>query len=46
MEKTNQIKVKQYEEKCQKCNRIIKAYSESQLKYNMNLHLEAHKRDL
>jgi len=35
-------KPKQMFKRCSICNKPIKGFSESQIKYNMKLHLEAH----
>ena len=35
-----------YSEKCDICNRNIKGFSESNLKYNMRLHKEKHDKEV
>lgn len=35
---------KMYSMKCKKCLRVIRAFSESNLEYNMRLHLETHEK--
>lgn len=34
-----------YSDKCSICKKIIKAFSESNLEYNMKLHKEKHERE-
>lgn len=34
-----------YSDKCPNCNKVIKAFSESNLEYNMRLHIEKHERE-
>lgn len=36
--------IKQYVKVCKKCHKQIKGYSQSQVNFNMKLHLQAHKR--
>lgn len=35
----------QYSKKCPKCNKDIKGFSESQVGYNLKLHIEKHERE-
>lgn len=34
-----------YSDKCKKCKKEIKGFSESNLKYNMRLHKETHEKE-
>ena len=43
--KTQNRKIKQYSKPCPECNKEIKGFSESQVDFNLKLHLEAHKRN-
>lgn len=42
IQKTERI---QYSEKCKICNKEIKGFSESQVAYNLRLHMEKHGKD-
>lgn len=40
--KSTKKQIKQYSKNCPKCKKEIKGYSESQVDYNLKLHLETH----
>ena len=44
--KESNTEIKTYSKQCPKCKKEIKGYSESQVEYNLKLHLDSHNKEV